>query len=345
MDHILIYSESITDHRRDVKRFLQRLREHGLQVDISKYSFETTQVTYLGLIVPTKGISKDPQKVACMQEWPIPRSVLDVQGFGFANFYRRFIPEFSRLSIPFTKLTKTDVPFRWDNTCESSFFQIKKAFNEGSMLAHFDPGRQTVLETDASDIVTAAVLSQYDTSGVLQPVAFMSKKKLPAECIYVIYDKELLAIVNSFETWTIKLGSVDASTLVLTDHKNLEYFTTTKKLNRRQARWNELLSEYDFKIVFRPGKSLGKPDALTRISSDKPSTNEDARNQNQSQTMLKPHQILRNLDTSAGQETPSIVDLTTEQWITSCKEDQFCQEIRSALENRSITKIYTIGNL
>ncbi|KAI0992440.1 hypothetical protein K3495_g15745, partial [Podosphaera aphanis] len=146
---------------------------------------------------------------------------------------------------------------------------------EGSMLAHFDPGRQTVLETDASDFVTAAVLSQYDTSGVLRPVAFMSKKMLPAECNYDIYDKELLAIVNSFETWTAELGSVNSSTLVLTDHKNLEYFTTTKKLNRRQARWNELLSEYDFKIVFRPGKSSGKPDALTRISSDKPSTNED----------------------------------------------------------------------
>ncbi|KAI0992257.1 hypothetical protein K3495_g15929 [Podosphaera aphanis] len=206
------------------------------------------------------------------------------------------------------------------------------------MLAHFDPGRQTVLETDASDFVTAAVLSQYDTSAVLRPVVFMSKKKLPAECNYDIYDKELLAIVNSFETWTTELGSVDASTLVLTDHKNLEYFTTTKKLNRRQARWNELLSEYDFKIVFRPEKSSGKPDALTRISSDKPSTNEDARNKTQFQTMLKSHQILRNLDTSAGQEAPPVLDLTTEQWITSYKEDQFCQDIRSALENRIITR-------
>ncbi|KAI1004448.1 hypothetical protein K3495_g3764 [Podosphaera aphanis] len=98
----------------------------------------------------------------------------------------------------------------------------------------------------------------------------MSKKVLPAECSYEIFDKELLAIVNAFETWTAEFGSVKAPSLILTDHKNLEHFTTTKKLNRRQAIWNELLANYDFKIVFRPGKLGAKPNALTRTSSDKP---------------------------------------------------------------------------
>ena len=181
----------------------------------------------------------DPKKVACVKEWPTPQSLRDIQGFlGFANFYRRFIPEFSRLAAPLVQLTKKDVPFKWDDKCESSFFQIKNAFKDGSMLAHFDPQLQTVLETDASDFVTAAILSQYDSTGILRPVAFMSKKMLPAECNYDIYDKELLAIVNSFENWTAELGSVEAPTLILTDHKNLEYFTSTKKLNRRQARWS-----------------------------------------------------------------------------------------------------------
>lgn len=93
MDDILIYSENLIDHQNHVKAVLQRLRDHGLQVDISKCSFETTSVTYLGLIISTKGISMDPKKVSCVQEWPRPRSVRDIQGFlGFANFYRRFIP-------------------------------------------------------------------------------------------------------------------------------------------------------------------------------------------------------------------------------------------------------------
>ena len=101
------------------------------------------------------------------------------------------------------------------------------------MLAHFNLELQTVLETDASDYVTAAILSQYSADGILRLVAFMSKKMVPTECNYKIYNKELLAIVNAFETQSVELGSVQASTLVLTDHKNLEYFTTTKKLNRR----------------------------------------------------------------------------------------------------------------
>lgn len=147
---------------------LQRLRERGLQVDISKCDFETTEVAYLGLIVSTKGISMDPKKVACIQEWPTPRSVLDIQCFlGFANFYRRFIPEFSRLAAHLTKLTKKEIKFVWDSECEDSSCKIKQEFKEGSMLSHFHLRRKTIPETDASDYVTAAVLSQYDNNGIL----------------------------------------------------------------------------------------------------------------------------------------------------------------------------------
>ncbi|KAI0995935.1 hypothetical protein K3495_g12247 [Podosphaera aphanis] len=197
------------------------------------------------------------------------------------------------------------------------------------------------METDASDFVTAAILSQYDDSGKLRPVAFMSEKMLPAECNYEIFDKELLALVNAFQTWTTELGPVEASTLVLTDHKSLEYFTTTKKLNRRQVRWNQLLADFDFKILFRPGKLRGKPDALTRINADKPSSDNDARNSQQFQTLLKPSQILRRLEINqlrhpnsveVEQLTPSIAPLI-EEWEQQCDQDKYCQEIRSALKH------------
>ncbi|KAI0996693.1 hypothetical protein K3495_g11489 [Podosphaera aphanis] len=321
MDDILIYSSNLTDHRQHVRTVLDRLREHGLQVDISKCSFETTSVTYLGLVVSTQGISMDPNKVACVQEWPTPRSVRDIQRFlGFANFYRRFIPEFSRLAAPLTSLTKKGAQFAWDSTCESSFQQIKRAFKDETMLAHFDPHRQTVLETDASDYVTAAILSQYDQSGTLRPVAFMSKK-----------------------CYQPNLGSVEASTLVLTDHKDLERFTTTKTLNRRQVRWNELLADFDFKIIFRPGIKGSKPDALTRISADKPSESTDSRNEHQFQTLLKPSHILRPIEiTSPSDNNPAEPSLAPtphlNDWERHCLEDKYCQEIRTALQDNTITR-------
>ncbi|KAI0991296.1 hypothetical protein K3495_g16891, partial [Podosphaera aphanis] len=167
---------------------------------------------------------------------------------------------------------------------------------------------------------------------------------LPAECNYEIFDKELLAIVNAFETWTAELGSVEVPTLILTDHKNLEHFTTTKKLNRRQARWNELLANYDFKIVFRPGKDGAKPDALTRLSSDKPLEASDERNQHQYQILIKPHQALRPLETSPPPESrsPSEVDqipeLSLENWEKLCSQDKYCQDIRAALSDRSTNR-------
>ena len=97
-------------------------------------------------------------------------------------------------------------------------------------------------------------------------MAFFSKKHSPTECNYEIYDKELMAIVQAFEEWHAELQSVENPISVLTDHKNLEYFTTTKLLNRRQARWVQFLSQFNFKIVYRLGKSEAKLDSLTRRS-------------------------------------------------------------------------------
>ena len=100
------------------------------------------------------------------------------------------------------------------------------------------------------------------------------------------------------------------------------------------------MADYDFKIVFRPGKSGGKPDALTRISADKPSTSEDERNTQQFQTLLKPHQILRNLETTpnhttSNSELTSPSELSPENWIKSCNDDNYCQSIRAAIINKS----------
>jgi hypothetical protein len=142
------------------------------------------------------------------------------------------------------------------------------------------------VKTDASDYVSAEILSQYDDQELLHPVAYFSKKHLPAECNYEIYDKELLAIVQCFEEWRAELEGSPHPIEVLSDHKNLEYFMSTKLLNRRQARWSEFLSRFQFKIVHRPGKQSTKPDALTRRSQNL-LNDDDERRQNQSQTILK----------------------------------------------------------
>ena len=159
------------------------------------------------------------------------------------------------------------------------------------MLAHYDSSLETWVETDVSDFVVAGVLFQKHGE-VLKPVAYFSKKMTPAKCNYMIYDKKLLAIVRSFETWRPELASVQNEPVkVLTNHQNLEHPTTTKQLNRRQARWAKFLSEFNFRITYRLGKEGEKPDTLTRLAQDKPKGFDNARQQYQFQTLLKADQL------------------------------------------------------
>ncbi|KAI7758443.1 hypothetical protein LZL87_014364 [Fusarium oxysporum] len=142
----------------------------------------------------------DPAKVETVKNWKTPTCLTDVQAFiGFGNFYRRFIRDFSKLTAPLNRLMKKDVPFVWDGACEKAFLKLKEAFTTAPILRPFNWTRDVILETDASDYVSAGVLSQYDDEGRRHPVAFFSKKHTATECNYEIYDKELMAIICCFE--------------------------------------------------------------------------------------------------------------------------------------------------
>jgi hypothetical protein len=171
---------------------------------------------------------------------------------------------------------------------------LKRRFTSAPILRHFDPTLPTVMETDASDFTNGAVLSQ-QVEGRLHPVAFHSRKMDKAEISYEIHDKEMLAVVSGFKEWRRYLEGTRFHIVVYTDHKNLEYFATTKVLNRRQARWAQELAGYDFKIVYRPGTQNGKPDALSRWLEYRPLKGGDSAEENENQPVyrvLRPDQLV-----------------------------------------------------
>ena len=144
--------------------------------------------------------------------------------------------------------------------------------------------------------------------GVLYPVAFYSKNMAPAECNYEIYDKELLAIIRCLEHWRPELESRDIPIKIFTDHKNLEYFMTTKELTRRQARWAEKLAEFNFKILYQPGAKNHKADALTRMPGYRPNNDEDDRKKFQHQTLLTPDRLLAEaIDEDPEESLPDLI--------------------------------------
>jgi hypothetical protein len=289
LDDILIFSRTREEHQRHVRLVLERLRANGLFAKPEKCSFHQDEVEYLGYIVSPAGVKMDPKKVSAVLDWPEPSSVHDLQVFlGFANFYRRFVQGYSHIIAPLTRLLKKGHSFIFDDSARQAFGQLKTAFTTAPILAHFQPDRPSTVETDASDFAIAAVLSQPDSNNILHPVAFYSRKLTPAELNYEIYDKEMLAIVVALKEWRAYLEGAAHPFTVYTDHKNLEYFATTKVLNRRQSRWSELLGNYNFNIVYRPGHAMGKPDAMSRrhdFSEGSKASDAPPR------TLLKPHQL------------------------------------------------------
>ena len=134
------------------------------------------------------------------------------------------------------------------------------------ILASFDPEKKIILKTDASDQALGSCLSQPDAEGRLHLVAYRSRKFSGPELNYDVHNKELLAIVDAFEEWRAYLKGSRHPIVVYSDHKNLSYFTTTKKLNQQQVRWAELLASFNFQIHYWKGSKNGRADALSQRS-------------------------------------------------------------------------------
>ena len=236
LDDILVYSKNFEDHVQHVREVLKRLRENSLYAKLSKCEFHNTSLHFLGVIVSTDGISMDPAKCQKVLDWPEPTSVKTLQGFlGFANFYQKFIKNYSKTIVNITSLLRKDVPFTFTKQASLEFEALKKAFTSAPILAHFSELARTWIETDASDYAVAGVISQYSSSNRLHPVAFESRKLQSSELNYEIHDKELLAIVFCLQKWRSYLLSLMEPFEVLTDHNALKYFMSTKVLTRRQA--------------------------------------------------------------------------------------------------------------
>lgn len=284
LDDILIFSKDAKEHKKIVREVLRRMREHGLYAKPEKCDFLKNEIEYLGFVINENGVRMDSAKIDGISDWPTPKSVKDIQVFlGFANFYRRFIKNYSKIARPMMDLLCKDVPFLWTPSCQSSFDDLKKSFVTAPVLIHANPSMPYFIETDSSDYARGAVISQNGEDGKLHPIAFQSKSLTPAERNYDIYDKELLAIISAFKDWRQYLEGASHLITVFTDHRNLETLMDTKILTCRQARWAEFIAHYDFQIIYKEGKSNGKADALSRRADHLPKRGVEA-----PKSLLKP---------------------------------------------------------
>ncbi|KAI2643996.1 Transposon Tf2-6 polyprotein [Labeo rohita] len=239
IDDILIYSKTENEHVAHVRAVLSRLLKTQLFVKAEKCEFHVHQTSFLGYQVSHQGVKMDSSKVQAVTDWPQPTTIKELQRFlGFANFYRRFIRDYSTIASPLTSLLKNKPKkLCWTEEASHAFNTLKTSFTSAPILKHPDPDLPFVVEVDASDCGIGAVLSQrHGQPGKLHPCAFYSRKLTSAERNYD----------------------------VITDHKNLEYIKEAKRLNPRQARWALFFTRFDFTVTYRPGSKNSKADAFSR---------------------------------------------------------------------------------
>ena len=278
LDDIIIFSSTFEEHIERLEAVFKRLEEHNLKLKPSKCELFCERVLYLGHIVSREGIHTDPSKIEAVKKWPIPQNTKDVRKFlGFTGYYRRFVKGYAALARPLTDLlvghpTKqkgkkkkvvAKTPFKWGQEEQTSFEAIISHLTSPPVLAYADYSRPFELHTDASCNGLGAVLYQQN-DGKKRVIAYASRSLRPSEKNYPAHKLEFLAlkwaVVEKFHDYLYgtKFEAV-------TDNNPLTYIFTTAKLDATGQRWVASLSNYNFSIQYRSGKSNSDADGLSRV--------------------------------------------------------------------------------
>ena len=274
LDDIIIWSNSIEEHERNIARVLQALQDAHLYCNPKKTTLFCHSVNFLGHNISERGIEADSSKTDRILKWPIPKSSTEVRQFlGLVRYISVFLPKLSQHTAVLMELTHKDCDKNfplWETKHQTAFEAIKQIVVSRECLTTIDldkmPANKIFVSTDASDLCSGAVLSFGETWETSRPVAFDSMTFKGAELNYPVHEKELLAIIRALRKWRTDLIGVPFT--VFTDHKTLENFHNQRELSRRQARWMEFLSQYDGKIVYIKGEHNSVADALSRIPVD-----------------------------------------------------------------------------
>lgn len=247
------------------------MRTAGLKLQCDKCEFLKKEVTYLGHVISSNGVSPNPKKLQAVREFPVPKNVKNVQQFlGLCNYYRRFIKNFADISKPLTILLKKHKEFEgkkekpvleWGESQNKAFEQLKELLTTAPVLIYPDFSKTFNVTTDASGYGLGAVLSQGEI-GKDQPVAFASRTLNETERNWDTTDKEAAAIVFAVEQFRPYIYGTRFN--LITDHRAFCWIKTKKDPNARVTRWRLRLSEYTYDIIFRPGREISHADSLSR---------------------------------------------------------------------------------
>ena len=262
LDDIIVFSHDIKGHLERLETLFQRLREAKLKLKPSKCHLLQRRVTFLGYTVSQEGVGTDPDKISAVKDWPTPQNLRQCRAFvGLCQYYRRFVPNFSGIAAPLHALTKKGARFLWTDDCQSAFDQLKQILTSADVLALPKEEGTFVLDCDASDKAIGAVLSQIQ-DGQERPICYASQLYDKHQRNYNVTRKEMLALVTFVKKFRQYL--LGAPFRIRTDHAALQWLKKTSEPIGQQARWLEVLEEFDYSIEHRSGNKHCNADALSR---------------------------------------------------------------------------------
>jgi hypothetical protein len=234
LDDIVLFSENEKDHELHVIQVLDAVERAQLHLKPAKCVWSQKEISFLVFTaVAEKAIRMSDDKLEAMREWEAPKNLREVRSFpGLTNVYGAFVPHNADICSPLTALTGKNVPFEWTPDCARAFTTLKNLLRSDVFLAAYDWDKPAYLETDASNVSYAGVITQDGPDGVRRPSVMFSHKFRDHEKNWPVHDKELYAIVYAFDRYRHFLRST-FTVEVTTDHRNLAKFMTTTKLTGR----------------------------------------------------------------------------------------------------------------
>ena len=247
------------------------MKKHKLKLKLKKCQFFKTETKYLGFVINQNGIQPDPDKVKAVREMVAPNCVKEVRGFiGMCSYYRRFIPNFSKIAEPLITLTKKYAKFNWTHSCQSAFDQLKNDLTVVPLLAYPDITKPYVLYTDASDTCIGACLTQPCEEGqnILpnvrneKPLYYLSHKLSDTQTRWSTIEKEAFAIHYALQKLDHFLHN--AKFVIRTDHKPLKYLLESPMQNKKIQLWALGIAGYNCTIEYIAGVENTCADLLSR---------------------------------------------------------------------------------
>jgi hypothetical protein len=263
LDDLVVYSENFEQHIEHVNEVFKRLRKSGLTINPSKLKLAEKQIPFLGHLVSSQGVSIDPDRTKSIREYPPPKDSKGIARFiGAIGYYSKFIPNYAEIAAPLNALRKKDSKFVWSTQCEKAFQKLKDSIMQPPVLRLADFDKKFIVQSDASSIAIAAVLSQ-EVDGILQPVAYASRKLTQSEQKYSTYELEGLAVVFAFEKFRLYL--LHKKFLLQTDNSALSWILGHTKQLGRIARWILKIQEFQFDVEHIRGTQNLIADTLSRM--------------------------------------------------------------------------------